>query len=212
MTLTYFTARSILETGFYLEKSENNGLFGDLKLGRYRQLIKSIEVCEYSRSRSFHDDKMLQDQASGERSGPIVLWFTCKWTIRFYLAIDNNYIHIYSGITDENREDVKWCVSTSSLEKRIRYAARNMFHSINTAQKEVLSPDEYSEAIKKLTGGKEQKLLLAAGKIDSFQYLKTSKNDSFQYLKTSKNDSFQYVKTGKNDSFQYVKTSKNVSL
>ena len=72
-----------------MEKSENNGLFGDVKLGRYRQLIKSIEVCEYSRS--FHDDKMLQDQASGERSGPIVLWFTCKWTIQFYLAIDNNY-------------------------------------------------------------------------------------------------------------------------
>ena len=60
---------------------------------------------------------------------------------------------------------MKWCVSTSSLEKRIRYAARNMFHSINTAQKEVLSPAEYSEAIKKVTGGKEQKLLLAAGKL-----------------------------------------------
>ena len=60
---------------------------------------------------------------------------------------------------------MKWCVSTSSLEKRIRYAARNMFHSINTAQKEVLSTAEYSEAIKKVTGGKEQKLLLAAGKL-----------------------------------------------
>ena len=70
----------------------------------------------------------------------------------------------FIGITDENRDDVKWCVHTSSLEKRIRYAARNMFHSINTAHKEVLSPDEYSDAIKKLTGGKEQKLLLAAGK------------------------------------------------
>ena len=70
---------------------------------------------------------------------------------------------IFIGIVDENREDVKWCVSTSSLEKRIRYAARNMFHSINTAHKEVLSPEEYSAAIKNLTGGKEQKLLLAAG-------------------------------------------------
>ena len=28
----------------------------------------SIKVCEYSRSRSFHDDLILQDQASGERS------------------------------------------------------------------------------------------------------------------------------------------------
>ena len=30
--------------------------------------MKSIKVCVYSRSRSFHDDLMLQDQASGERS------------------------------------------------------------------------------------------------------------------------------------------------
>ena len=32
------------------------------------KLVKSIKVCEYSRSRSFHDDFILQDQASGERS------------------------------------------------------------------------------------------------------------------------------------------------
>ena len=30
--------------------------------------MKSIKVCEYSRSRSYHDDLILQDQASGERS------------------------------------------------------------------------------------------------------------------------------------------------
>ena len=30
--------------------------------------MKSIKVCEYSRSRSFHDDLILQDQASGEHS------------------------------------------------------------------------------------------------------------------------------------------------
>ena len=30
--------------------------------------MKSIKVCEYSRSRSFHDDLIHQDQASGERS------------------------------------------------------------------------------------------------------------------------------------------------
>ena len=30
--------------------------------------MKSIKVSEYSRSRSFHDDLILQDQASGERS------------------------------------------------------------------------------------------------------------------------------------------------
>ena len=30
--------------------------------------MKSIKVCEYSRSRSYHYDLILQDQASGERS------------------------------------------------------------------------------------------------------------------------------------------------
>ena len=30
--------------------------------------MNSKKVCEYSRSRSFHDDLILQDQASGERS------------------------------------------------------------------------------------------------------------------------------------------------
>ena len=30
--------------------------------------MKSIMVCEYSRSRSFHNDLILQSQASGERS------------------------------------------------------------------------------------------------------------------------------------------------
>ena len=30
--------------------------------------MKTIKVCEYSRSRSFHYDIILQDQASGERS------------------------------------------------------------------------------------------------------------------------------------------------
>ena len=30
--------------------------------------MKSIKLCEYSRPRSFHDDLILQDQASGERS------------------------------------------------------------------------------------------------------------------------------------------------
>ena len=30
--------------------------------------MQSIKVCEYSRSRSFHYDLILQDQASGERS------------------------------------------------------------------------------------------------------------------------------------------------
>ncbi|KAL5007094.1 hypothetical protein ScPMuIL_015900 [Solemya velum] len=70
------------------------------------------------------------------------------------------------GITDDNRDEVKWCVQTSSMEKRIRNAARGMFSVMNTAHKEVLSKDEYILAVKKMAGGDkiEEKLLLAAGK------------------------------------------------
>ena len=47
--------------------------------------MNSIKVCEYSRSRSFHDDLMLQDQASGERfrtNGPLVVYAKMKAQIR----------------------------------------------------------------------------------------------------------------------------------
>ena len=47
----------------------------DLKLGRCRQLMKSIRVCEYSKSLSIQFDLMLQGQASGERSQDQLLWF-----------------------------------------------------------------------------------------------------------------------------------------
>ena len=52
VTLTNFTARSILETGFSIGKSENSRFSEtieacDLKVGRYRQLIDFIKVYEY---------------------------------------------------------------------------------------------------------------------------------------------------------------------
>ena len=48
--------------------------------------MNSIKVCEYSRSRSFHDDLILQDQASGERSQD-------HWSsgILFYMGKVKNY-------------------------------------------------------------------------------------------------------------------------
>ena len=53
VTLTYFTARSNLVTYVFLwEKSENSGFSetiaaSDLKVGRCRQLIEFMKVCEY---------------------------------------------------------------------------------------------------------------------------------------------------------------------
>ena len=46
--------------------------------------MKSIKVCEYSRSRSFHYDFILQDQASGERSQD-------QWSSGVFFAL---YIYI----------------------------------------------------------------------------------------------------------------------
>ena len=59
LTLTYFTARSILVTyALQLKKVKALNFSGnfetcDLKVGRYRQLIDLMKCCEYSRSRSF---------------------------------------------------------------------------------------------------------------------------------------------------------------
>ena len=53
--------------------------------------MNSIKVCEYSRSRSSHDDLILHDQASGERSQDqwssgiyILLYYQSR--IRFLIA------------------------------------------------------------------------------------------------------------------------------
>ena len=49
--------------------------------------MNSIKVCEYSRSRSFHDDLILQDQASGERSQD-------QWSSGYYL-LSNTILYMY---------------------------------------------------------------------------------------------------------------------
>ena len=51
--------------------------------------MKSIKVCEFSRSRSFHYDLILQDQASGERSQD-------QWSSGLNIKIE---IMVFSEIT-----------------------------------------------------------------------------------------------------------------
>ena len=61
--------------------------------------MKSIKVCEYSRSRSFHDDFILQDQASGERSQD--QWSSgciCEASFLFILDV----IMIYLSVHDDS--------------------------------------------------------------------------------------------------------------
>ena len=58
--------------------------------------MNSIKVCEYSRSRSFHDDliHVLQDQASGERSQD--QWSSGQWIFFILAGNKDNY-----NISDE---------------------------------------------------------------------------------------------------------------
>ena len=52
--------------------------------------MNSIKVCEYSRSRSFHDDLILQDQASGERSQD-------HWSSGFTYNVKRRFSHAAAG-------------------------------------------------------------------------------------------------------------------
>jgi hypothetical protein len=71
----------------------------------------------------------------------------------------------FPGITEDNTASVDWCVRTSGPEKKIRSAARRLFGSLNSAHKDVLSTEEYIQAVKSMTGADvlEKKLLIAAG-------------------------------------------------
>ena len=62
--------------------------------------MKSIKVCEYSRSRSFHGDLILQDQASGERSQD-------QWSSGFLFVVQNIDCWYSLGQLN-NREDGNW--------------------------------------------------------------------------------------------------------
>ena len=49
--------------------------------------MNSIKVCEYSRSRSFHADLILQDQASGECSQDQLSSGTCLGVIAVFCIL-----------------------------------------------------------------------------------------------------------------------------
>ena len=64
--------------------------------------MNSIKVCEYSRSRSFYDDLILQDQASGERSQD-------QWSSG-YASFFKFCIHLDSVQVYCVREKTRWLV------------------------------------------------------------------------------------------------------
>ena len=96
VTLTYFTARSNLVTYAFLWEKVKTVDFSetiaacDLKVGRCRQLIEIMKVCEYWRSRSFLYHilsrfwmfcALLGQEIRWAFTGPLVLWL---WKNGYY--------------------------------------------------------------------------------------------------------------------------------
>ncbi|XP_060066980.1 wolframin-like [Ylistrum balloti] len=53
-----------------------------------------------------------------------------------------------TGITEENRSAVKWCLETSDQEKRVRESARQLFRTIQRKEGDPLSLKEFVTAVK----------------------------------------------------------------
>ena len=71
-----------------------------------------------------------------------------------------------TGITDENIDEVAWCVDTPQLEKQARTAASSIFRKLNPLKDRNLSKDEYMKAVEDLADNKaERKLLEKAGNL-----------------------------------------------
>ena len=90
-------------------------------------------MCEYSRSRSFHDDLILQDQASGEHSQD-------QWS-------SGSYRHTYD--CSYRKMALKWHPDKNPDQKE---EAEKKFKEISEAY-EVLSDSEYSCAREKRSTG-----------------------------------------------------------
>ena len=72
--------------------------------------MQTTRVCEYSSSRSFHDDFILQDQASGERSQN-------QWSSGFVSIICSLFAYIVQQVYDIH-QDNKMNLNISTYIKR----------------------------------------------------------------------------------------------
>ena len=83
------------------------------------------------------------------------------------------FCFVYPGITDQNREDVLWCVETSELEKSVRSAARGLFQTIasQTEATSEISRELFMKSIDKVAATKaEISLLKNAGNSNVIRY------------------------------------------
>ena len=88
--------------------------------------MKSIKVCEYSRSRSFHDDFMLQDQASGER-------YQDQWSSGF--LFDPDFILAECSNTVSSKACFHFTmfftlIMMIPVHQRVLIALRDVYHAI----------------------------------------------------------------------------------
>lgn len=67
------------------------------------------------------------------------------------------------GINEGNVQDVKWCISKSSWEKRSRAAASKLFRKICLEDRK-LTPSEYKKRVKEISQSSLEKKLLEKGK------------------------------------------------
>ena len=124
----------------------------------------SSNLQEQSYCKDFYVSRMTVERLQGK------LWFhRDQVKFRHTVFTNSNAAHNeiqfqLTGITEQNSAEVSWCLNTSRSEKKIRHAARSLFHRINKTHKAVISREEYLEAISGLTDSvRQQKLLAAAG-------------------------------------------------
>jgi hypothetical protein len=105
-----------------------------------------------------------------DETGNLVLAEGVSWLIRASKHGDETAteelrkcLETHRGITDENVEDIRWCLETPNFEKSAREAARRLFRSLNHNQMR-MTKDDFLEGIANLTMSKsERKLLQKAG-------------------------------------------------
>lgn len=66
----------------------------------------------------------------------------------------------YSGVMDENVEEIHWCLHTSRMEKIARVAAKKLFQALNPLDFHALTKEQYRQAIEDISASKHERKLL----------------------------------------------------
>ena len=140
MTLTYFTASSNLVTYAFLWEKVKTVDFSEtiaacnLKVGRCRQLIEIMKLCEYWRSRSFLYHifyrfcmfcALLGQDIRWAFTGPMVLWFN-TWFTDFF----SQNIKVRGGKKIKITKKIFFIQSETYLDRRKKITKIVCFYSV----------------------------------------------------------------------------------